>query len=96
MNGINHPLTDRISDTRYQGCTSLQSLVTCLEHGDIVAQYAVTQRCLRLHHVFNAICIVVYESFTANHMESSHSSGMDNTTTFNTHVARVQRSCKST
>ena len=34
-----------VSDTHSQGCTDLHSLITCLDHGDFVAQYAVTQRC---------------------------------------------------
>ncbi len=37
-----------ISDTRSQGSTDLQSLITCLDQGDIVAQYAVMQGCVRL------------------------------------------------
>ena len=30
-------LIDRISDTRSQGCTDVQSLVKCLDHGDIAS-----------------------------------------------------------
>ncbi len=41
-------LINWISDTRSQGCTDLQSLITCLDHEDIMAQYAVMQGCVRL------------------------------------------------
>ena len=31
-----------ISDTHSQGCTDLQRLITCLNHGEFVTQHAVT------------------------------------------------------
>jgi len=40
-----------ISDAHSQGCSDLQSLISCLGHGDIVAQYAVMQGCVRLRDV---------------------------------------------
>jgi len=40
-------LIDCILDTQVQGCTDLQSLITCLDNGD-VAHYAVMQNCFRL------------------------------------------------
>jgi hypothetical protein len=44
-----------ISDTCSQGYTDLQSLIICLNHGDIVAQYAVMQGCVGLRDVLKQI-----------------------------------------
>jgi len=43
-----------------QGCTDLQSLITCLDHGDIVAQHAVTQGCVRLRDSLNGISEAIF------------------------------------
>ncbi len=53
-------LIDRISDTRSQRCTDLQSLVTCLDHGDIVVQYAVMQGCVRLRGALKCISEAIF------------------------------------
>ena len=48
-------LLDWISDTHSQECTDQQSLMLCLDHGDIVAQYAVQQGCVRLRDALKCI-----------------------------------------
>ncbi len=54
----------RISDTGSQGCTDLQSLVTCLDHGDIVAQYAVMKGCVRCAMRWSASRRLYLQSWT--------------------------------
>ena len=42
---------DQISDTHCQKQTDLQSLVTCLDHGDVVVKCAVVQGCVTLGYI---------------------------------------------
>jgi len=60
---------DWISDTRSQGCTSLQSLITCLDHEGacIVAQSrpAVMQGRVRLRDAMKCISEAVLQSYDA-------------------------------
>ncbi len=48
-------LIDRISHTRFQRYTDLQSPVTCLDHGDIAIQCAVMQGSVRLRDAWKCI-----------------------------------------
>ena len=54
------PLIEQISDTRSQGCTDLQRLVTCLDHVGIVVQNAVMQGCFRLCVALNSILEAIF------------------------------------
>ncbi len=53
-------LVDWISDTRSQEFTDLQSLMTCLDHGDIVAPRAVMQNCVRLRKALRCISEAIF------------------------------------
>jgi len=53
-------LIDWISDTHSQGCRDLQSLITCLDHGDIAAHYAVMQGRVRLRDALKCISEAIF------------------------------------
>ncbi len=51
---------------RPQGCTDLQSLITCLGHGDTVAKYAVMQVRVRLRNALKCISEAIFTVMVSN------------------------------